>query len=158
MYSKYLLAMFIGVLTASCTSIPASQYEHSKTINTNNYKDQLSKSNSQQSNIFTYPFDPKKPQIDMAISGKLLVKNNCLFLMDGNGEMVTPVFPSGVSQWDEPQGIVHIYGKQFPIGSTIRTNGGYFDYSPKAQFDPFESKADPSCLKDKRLILGTKFD
>lgn len=158
MYLKCLLTMFIGVFAAGCASMPATQYESKKATIIDDQKDKQSKSSSQRSNIFTYSFDPNDPQIDMGVSGTLLVKDNCLLLMDGSGEIVTPVFPDGVSRWDEEEGIVHIYGKQFPVGSMVKTNGGYFDYAPEARFDPFKSKADPSCLKDKRLILGTKFN
>ena len=150
MVLKYAFILYLGILVTSCTLIPNSQLNKSdSSLQTEKYK---------YADIFTYEFDPSHPQIDMSVSGKLVIQQDCLLIVSETGGFSTPVFPEGVSYWDKDKNIIYINDKGFAIGTTIHTNGSYFNYHPNAQFDPFISKAHPSCLRDSRLIIGTKFN
>ena len=108
--------------------------------------------------IFTYPFDPEEPQLDMGVGGRLVVIEGCLLIESSDGMFSTPILPEGVTYWDKGKGIVYIYDRGFLIGNIIRSNGIALDSQFQKVQDIFISKAKPSCLKRSSILFGTKFD
>ena len=133
--------------TASENKILKIEIEDTSNILTPTYAD-----------IFTYPFDPEEPQLDMGVGGRLVVIEGCLLIESSDGVFSTPILPEGVSYWDKDKDIVYIYDRGFLIGNIIRSNGVALDSQFQKVQDIFISKAKPSCLKRHSILFGTKFD
>ena len=158
---KTCLVLFLGILISGCM-IP-SKNAMNKTTSENRIlkietNDTPILSTPIYADIFTYPFDPEEPQLDMGVGGRLVVIEGCLLIESSDGVFSTPILPEGVTYWDKGKGIVYIYDRGFLIGNIIRSNGVALDSQFQKVQDIFISKAKPLCLKPHSILFGTKFD
>ena len=158
---KTCLVLFLGILISGCMT--PSKNAMNKTTSENKVlkieTDDISNtSTAKHADIFTYPFDPEEPQLDMGVGGRLVVIEGCLLIESSDGMFSTPILPEGVTYWDKDKGIVYIYDRGFLIGNIIRSNGIALDSQFQKVQDIFISKAKPSCLKRSSILFGTKFD
>lgn len=158
---KTCFIVFLGILISGCMTPPINTIN--KTASENKVlkietNDTPSISIPTYVDIFTYPFDPEEPQLDMGVGGRLVVIEGCLLIESSDGVFSTPILPEGVSYWDKDKGIVYIYDRGFLIGNIIRSNGVALDSQFQKVQNIFISKAKPSCLKRHSILFGTKFD
>ena len=158
---KTCLVLFLGILISGCMT-PSKNTINKATSESKILKIEIEDisniSTPTYADIFTYPFDPEEPQLDMGVGGRLVVIEDCLLIESSDGVFSTPILPEGVSYWDKDKGIVYIYDRGFLIGNIIRSNGVALDSQFQKVQDIFISKAKPSCLKRHSILFGTKFD
>ena len=114
----------------------------------------------QKTNIYYYDVDQNRPaQPAAVVSGKFEWKDGCLYLVDNNGEYMTPLFPKypkGLVKWDESTKIINLDGHIFNMGDPIYTNGGYQDYVPNSVGDAeYEKQGNTNCLAPTQVKVGT---
>ena len=157
---KYLI-MFLAILISGCMT-PSKNMMNKATSENKVLKTEIEDISNiltpTYADIFTYPFDPEEPQLDMGVGGRLVVIEGCLLIESSDGMFSTPILPEGVTYWDKGKGIVYIYDRGFLIGNIIRSNGIALDSQFQKVQDIFISKAKPSCLKRSSILFGTKFD
>ena len=158
---KKCLIVFVAILISGCMT--PSKNAMNKTTSENKIlkietNDTPSLLTPTYADIFTYPFDPEEPQLDMGVGGRLVVIEGCLLIESSDGVFSTPILPEGVTYWDKDKGIVYIYDRGFLIGNIISSNGVALDSQFQKVQDIFISKAKPSCLKRSSILFGTKFD
>ena len=158
---KTCLVLFLGILISGCMT-PSKN-----TINKTASENKVLKTEIEDisniltptyADIFTYPFDPEEPQLDMGVGGRLVVIEGCLLIESSDGVFSTPILPEGMTHWDKDKGIVYIYDRGFLIGNIIRSNGVALDSQFQKVQDIFISKAKPLCLKPHSILFGAKFD
>ena len=158
---KKCLIVFLGILISGCMT-PSKNTINKATSESKILKIEIEDisniSTPTYADIFTYPFDPEEPQLDMGVGGRLVVIEDCLLIESSDGVFSTPILPEGVTYWDKDKGIVYIYDRGFSIGNIIRSNGVALDSQFQKVQDIFISKAKPSCLKRNSILFGTKFD
>ena len=158
---KTCLVLFLGILISGCMTPSKNTMNHTASENKIlkiEIEDTSNILTPTYADIFTYPFDPEEPQLDMGVGGRLVVIEGCLLIESSDGVFSTPILPEGVSYWDKDKGIVYIYDRGFLIGNIIRSNGVALDSQFQKVQDIFISKAKPSCLKRHSILFGTKFD
>lgn len=158
---KKCLIVFLSILISGCMTPSKNTMNHTASENKIlkiEIEDTSNILTPTYADIFTYPFDPEEPQLDMGVGGRLVVIEGCLLIESSDGVFPTPILPEGVSYWDKDKGIVYIYDRGFLIGNIIRSNGVALDSQFQKVQDIFISKAKPSCLKRHSILFGTKFD
>ena len=158
---KTCLVLFLGILISGCMTPSKNTMNHTASENKIlkiEIEDISNILTPTYADIFTYPFDPEEPQLDMGVGGRLVVIEGCLLIESSDGVFSTPILPEGVTYWDKDKSIVYIYDRGFLIGNIIRSNGVALDSQFQKVQDIFISKAKPSCLKRHSILLGTKFD
>ena len=144
---KFALIAFIVINFMGCTALQPS---FDKSMNNNHV--------SNYGEIFTYDFDPSLPQVDSGFYGTLIEKNGCLLIQPPvKSLLTTPILPHNVSKWDKANNTLYIEGKAFPVGQKIFVNGVslYGEDELNDARKMFKSEANPRCLKDKWVIVGT---
>lgn len=114
----------------------------------------------QKTSIFYHYVDPINQAQPMAVvSGTFDWKNDCLYLILGDGEYTTPLFPElpkGLVKWDEVNKTLNLDGHTFGMGDYINTNGGYLPYHPgSVGHAEYENQGDKKCLMPTLVMVGT---
>lgn len=110
-----------------------------------------------------YDVDQNRPaQPAAVVSGKFEWKDGCLYLVDNNGEYMTPLFPKypkGIVKWNEATKTLNLNGRVFKMGGYIKTNGSYHRYTPNTVGGAeYEKQVDKKCLTPTVAMIGTFFD
>ncbi|WFF37927.1 hypothetical protein LU290_06580 [Moraxella nasibovis] len=95
-----------------------------------------------------------------AFLGRVVLENRCLLIKHDDGQYSIPVFPDGITSWNEQKQILTIYNDEYRLGDHIFTNYlRHEPYSAKKQHQ-FIKQANTQCLQEGRNIvyLGTMFD
>jgi len=97
---KICLVLFLGILISGCMT--PSKNAMNKTTSENKIlkietNDTPSLSTPIYADIFTYPFDPEEPQLDIGVGGRLVVIEGCLLIESSDGMFSTPILPEGVT-------------------------------------------------------------
>ena len=114
----------------------------------------------QKTSIFYHYVDPVHQAQPMAVvSGTFDWKDDCLYLVLGDGEYTTPLFPEfprGLVKWDEVTKTLNLDSHTFKMGDYINTNGGYFPYHPgSVGHAEYENQGDKKCLMSTLVMVGT---
>ncbi len=114
----------------------------------------------QKTSIFYHYVDPVHQAQPMAVvSGTFDWKDDCLYLILGDGEYTTPLFPEfprGLVKWDEVTKTLNLDGHTFKMGNYINTNGGYLPYHPgSVGHAEYEKQGDKKCLMPTLVMVGT---
>lgn len=107
--------------------------------------------------FFTYPYQ-HGAEIQPATGGTLVIKEGCLLLQSGD-KLDVPIFPHGITVWNEETQILTANGVDIPINTDLFTNGpiGGGQYNPNYDYG-FEQQGDLKCLKDRYIqFLGSQF-
>lgn len=114
----------------------------------------------QKTSIFYHYVDPVHQAQPMAVvSGTFDWKDDCLYLILGDGEYTTPLFPEfprGLVKWDEVTKTLNLDGHTFGMGDYINTNGGYLTYHPgSVGHSEYEKQGNKKCLMPTLVMVGT---
>lgn len=107
--------------------------------------------------FFTYPYR-HGAEIEPAMGGTLVMKDGCL-LIQSSDRLNVPVFPHGITTWNENTQILTANGVDIPLNTELFTNGPL----EGGKFDPtydygFEQQADTKCLEGRYIqFLGSQF-
>ena len=88
-----------------------------------------------------------QPNIQPGTGGKLVLKNGCLLLQQGDVFKI-PVFPSEESKWDDSKKQMVIKGVVLPLEKSFHTTGREFI---KYDLSNFKTIGNPACIGNKRL-------
>ncbi|WP_352336448.1 hypothetical protein [Psychrobacter sp. 16-MNA-CIBAN-0192] len=113
--------------------------------------------NEKYAKFFTYPYQ-HGAEIEPAMGGILVIKDECMLIQNGDRFNV-PVFPHGITTWNESTQILTANGVDIPLNTELFTNGPLDGgkYDPEYDYD-FEQQADPKCLEDRYIqFLGSQF-
>jgi hypothetical protein len=62
----------------------------------------------------------------MAITGRLVLEDGCLYLSDGEGGRILPTFPWPGTHWEPKDGTLTIFGRhRFQLGEMLTAGGGF---------------------------------
>jgi|26BtaG_2_1085354.scaffolds.fasta_scaffold02940_2 hypothetical protein len=151
MFLKYMYVVVSGIFVVSCTTL-------NNNLEVKDAHNIQSMVVSTEGKIFTYDFDPLRPQVDMGITGTLVEKDGCLLIQPPVGTtLITPVLPDGVTRWDKKENNLYIENRKFVVGQKFSVNGVFLDGSDKSEKsrEYFKSQAELSCLKDILAQIGT---
>ena len=107
--------------------------------------------------FFTYPYE-HGAEIEPAMGGTLVMKDGCLLIQNGD-RLNVPVFPHGITTWNEETQTLTANGVDIPLNTELFTNGTLDGgkYDPNYDYD-FEQQADPKCLENRYIqFLGSQF-
>ena len=107
--------------------------------------------------FFTYPYI-NGMEIQPATGGTLVMKDGCLLLQRGD-TLDVPIFPHGITTWNEEAQVLIANGIEIPINTKLFTNGplNAGNYDPSYDYG-FEQQADPKCLEGRYIqFLGSQF-
>ena len=107
--------------------------------------------------FFTYPYE-HSAEIEPAMGGTLVMKDGCLLIHNGD-RLNVPVFPHGITTWNEETQTLTANGVDIPLNTELFTNGSLDGgkYDPNYDYD-FEQQADPKCLENRYIqFLGSQF-
>lgn len=107
--------------------------------------------------FFTYPYQ-HGAEIEPAMGGTLVIKEGCLLIQSGD-RLNVPVFPHGITTWNEDTKTLTANGVDIPLNTELFTNGPLDGgkYDPNYDYD-FEQQADPKCLENRYIqFLGSQF-
>ena len=79
--------------------------------------------------LLKYVDDAKIPMVKVfasGISGRFSWDKNCLVFISVDGSKVTPLFPYGLTKWDDASKTLTIEGIAIKMGELIETNGTFF--------------------------------
>ena len=107
--------------------------------------------------FFTYPYE-HGPEIEPGTGGTLVMKDGCLLILSGD-RFDVPVFPHGITTWNENTQILTANGIDIPLNTEFFTNGPLEGgkYDPSYDYN-FEQQANPKCLENRYIVfLGSQF-
>ncbi len=107
--------------------------------------------------FFTYPYKSGM-EIQPATGGILVMKDGCLLLQSGD-KLDVPIFPHGITTWNEEAQVLTANGIEIPINTKLFTNGplNAGNYDPTYDYG-FKQQADPKCLEGRYIqFLGSQF-
>ena len=107
--------------------------------------------------FFTYPYK-HGAEIEPAMGGILVMKDGCL-LIQNDDRLNVPVFPHGITTWNEETQTLIANGVDIPLNTELFTNGPLNGgkYDPNYDYN-FEQQANPKCLENRYIVfLGSQF-
>ncbi len=107
--------------------------------------------------FFTYPY-ANGMEIQPATGGILVMKDGCL-LIQNDDRLNVPVFPHGITTWNEETQTLTANGVDIPLNTELFTNGPLSGgkYDPSYDYN-FEQQANPKCLENRYIVfLGSQF-
>ena len=162
------IILTFSLIATGCTSNnndpESSQVINSQVKNTTASKQEVSidKSNDdprpeKYATFFSYPYQHGM-EIQPGMGGTLVMREGCL-LLQSDGRLNVPVFPHGITTWNEDTQVLSANGVNIPLNSELFTNGPLDGgaYDPSYDYG-FEQQADPKCLENRNIqFLGSQF-
>ena len=107
--------------------------------------------NLKSTDFYSYEIDTSEAQSMPAISGKLIVDENCILFQEDTGETYTPIFPFEVTIFDKTNKIITLGKVPIRLGQSFMTAGYVTDPNPHYNYI---TKASNSCMRNKIAILA----
>lgn len=88
-----------------------------------------------------------EPNTEPGTGGKLILRDDCLLLQQ-NGELKVPVFPSEESRWDNVNKIMVVNGIFLPLGKVFSVTGSEYQ---NPDFSKFKKVGNPLCVEGRKF-------
>jgi hypothetical protein len=156
MNKNIIFLLVTTLILVGCTTKPLSNGESylktssSSVVSKNNFQISTSIADSKKyAPFFAYDssVNSGQPNIQPGTGGKLVLKNGCLLLQQGDVFKI-PVFPSEESKWDDSKKQMVIKGVVLPLEKSFHTTGREFI---KYDLSNFKTIGNPACIGNKRL-------
>lgn len=108
-----------------------------------------SKGRTSSIDLFSYYNSEHNVQLTALMSGKFVVKNNCLFL-DSNSDLITPVFNANDVKFDLEAKTITLNGVTIPLNEETLLGGGFVN---KRALPNLDTRGSNKCLTDRVAIL-----